>query len=177
MKLFFALLLCLPLFVSAQLTSENDYLKATWLSGTSVSQTVTITNKQSCSVVIQLKQGVYDTTYVVNGGTTQTVMFNKPFVSGVSVVVKGLSICNANGNTGNITVVGNMYTLPIKFNSISSRVINNNSVEVIFDVAEVSGVNRINVQLSLDGRTYVTRTVVFPITTQANNIYKIKFKL
>lgn len=173
MKTLLLLLICAPIFCLAQnggQYAENDFGKLEYLGYQNGNYTVKITNKQTCAVSIKTTWLSKDTTFGVNGSTTITVQL--PGSGSITIKSKPLTRCAGYGDMGWLEI-STPASLPITFKSIRTEKLGPNKVKVIFDVADVSGVNTYNIQLSTDGINYKNIAVVFPDDTQPNKTYTI----
>lgn len=66
--------------------------------------------------------------------------------------------------------------LPIRFKSISAKVVQKGVVDLTFEVEEASGVSHYNIQVSDDGKTYKTVMVVFPDNGKTEYTHKVRVK-
>lgn len=67
--------------------------------------------------------------------------------------------------------------LPVRFKSITAKVIAKNLVEVTFEVMEQLNISHYNIQVSADGRNFKTVMVVFPQTGKPEQKYVYRIKL
>jgi hypothetical protein len=83
---------------------------------------------------------------------------------------------NANGETMTYAVVP-CSTLPLKFGKISVVKAGDGTAKVNIPVYDVENVQRIEVRVSVDGKSYVVRGIVFPEQGKEQRNYSITIKL
>lgn len=87
---------------------------------------------------------------------------------------------NHNGSSNGETYVVNTISctsLPLVFGKVTARKLSAGEGEVTFTVHSVENVSHVNVLVSLDGKSYKVKAVVFPSEGTESKTYSIKFKL
>jgi len=139
-----------------------------------------VTNKQSCSV---------NTQYTVVGSSqiTDTVVSGNGFYyihipSSQSEIkttkARSRQFCpNMCPDQGWVEEDNILNTLPIKFEYLNVRKVDNKTIEVEFLASDAGGEDRFNIQVSTDAKTFKTVAIIFPEPIVVNKVYKIKVKI
>lgn len=165
----FFLLLCpfIALSQNGGQYPENGSIKLEW-TGTN---TIKVTNKQTCESVIHLSYNHTDADVTVPGNSY--MVYSLP-VGTSSIKAKTTTNC---GGTDFGQVELTLVVTPITFKSIHAESLSNNRVKVTFEVADVSGTNTYHIQLSKDGKNYVDKAIYFDDGTKPNGIYSVIIQL
>lgn len=150
--------------------AENDLGIMEYIGHQSGSYIVKITNKQPCAVTRKAEWLSKDTLFTIAANASITVQLPGT-AANTKIRSKPLNSCSS-GDMGWIEIYS-PTVLPITFKSITATKISDTHVKIEFDVAEVSGVNTYNIQVSTDGKTYKNIAIVFPDDTQPNRKYMV----
>ena len=181
------LLLCLLLLTGAGMKYANAYstidsnnvFKLESLGWSDNKYVVRITNKGNCSLNVRLTYitGTKDTT--LSGLATAVIYL--PNVSPTATYIRakrtGGGSC-VNNASENYIYVGIVQTiLPIKFTSISSKKIDNNTIQLTFEAEEDNTIEYYRVLINSGGKEWIEKVIVFPNGVQGSKKYIVNIKL
>lgn len=156
---------------------SNEFSSLTYVGYSGGRYVVELTNKQACGIDFDLSWLKKDSTIYVLGNTTATIQLPGAPKGNEKIKAKPLYRCGTSGGDLGWVEVVTPESLPIKFKSIRWEQVGEKQLRVTFDVAEVSGINVLNVQLRLNTGEWAYRGVVFPEETQANKQYSVIINL
>lgn len=150
-------------FSQAPLPSENNILKLTYLSWQAGVHSFELRNKSECRVSVRLEVDGVASDISVSSNSTYIVKVTAPINTIVTVKAKRTSggTCVRSVSSSWIQLQSPL-PLPIKFLSISAKRLDNGDISVIFETEEDQSIHRYNVNVSLDGRSFRTYSIVMP---------------
>lgn len=134
-------------------------------------------NKQACGIDFDVSWLKKDTTIYVPASSTKTIQLPGVAKGHEKIKAKPLYRCGTSGGDLGWMEIITPESLPIKFKSIRWEEVGNKQLRITFDVAEVSGINVLNVQLRLNTGEWKYVREVFPEETQANRQYAVTISL
>jgi hypothetical protein len=155
----------------------NEFASLTFIGYSGGFYFVDLTNIQPCGIDFSVQWLGKDTTIYVPGNTTQLVQLPGAARGNEIIKAKPLYRCGTSGGDMGWVEVVSPESLPIKFKSIRWEEVGKNQLRITFDVAEVSGINVLNVQLRLNTGEWKNVAVVFPEETQPNRQYSVTINL
>jgi len=145
---------------------ENSSVKLEYLGGTSVK----VTNKQSCTASIEVKDNLHDSTLVIPGNSSGIFTIAPALVSNIKVKARTLTNC---GSPDYGWVELTLLCLPLNFSNVSTQYLSkSDQVLVTFTVSDAINVNRVEIQVSFDGKNYVPYGIVPINFMNPNQTYK-----
>lgn len=189
-KIIVLLLAALPILTFAQSgnggqSAEDSYGKLVYMGYSSGNYVLQVTNKQSCTVSIEIKVLSLDTTISVAGGATITATLPGAAVSGTKITSKPLSQCpdSPSGNMGPLEVFS-PQNLPIQFTSftVTREAGDPSKVDVVFTyefVGDQTTPDHFNIKVSRDAdiKTFQTVSILWPTDAIPGKPYKIVIDL
>lgn len=172
------LLAIMPLYINAQnggQHNDNKFGNLQYIGYEGGHYLLELTNKQNCGVDFHITWLGKDTTIYITG--TQTIQLPGAAKGLEKMKAKPLNKCGSSGGDMGWLEIVTPLSLPITFKSVRAEKIGARKVKVIFDVADVSGVNTYNIQVSADGINYKTVTIVFPDEVKPNRQYSVTINL
>lgn len=134
-------------------------------------------NKQACGIDFSVQWLDKDTTIYVPGSTTNVIQLPGAPKGHEKIKAKPLYRCGTSGGDMGWVEIITPENLPIKFKSIRWEEVGKKQLRITFDVAEVSGINVLNVQVRLNTGEWKNVAVVFPEETQPNRQYSVTINL
>lgn len=130
-------------------------------------------------VKVTLQNGLWE-----NGSSDTLVKLDKDYAFCI-YVPNGAGLVTFQNTNHNGASHGEIYcvqtisctSLPLVFGKVTARKLSAGEGEVTFTVHSVENVSYVNVLVSLDGKTYKVRAVVFPTEGTESKTYSVKFKL
>lgn len=170
------LLICTIILVSFSLFAQNggQYAENNVAKVEQIGNTFKITNKQNCTANYRVEYGTSLDSNVSIAPNAAIIL--SPAIIAAKFKVKALDACISQPDMGWIELTA-LTTLPVKFVSVKSRQLDDGSIQVDFQIAELTNVSHFNIKLSVDGRSWKTVAVVFPDNVQPNRIYSAKITL
>lgn len=157
--------------------NENNFGKLDYVGYSNEAYVLNLTNKQQCGVDFQIKWLSKDTTIYVPGSSVKAIQLPGAAKGGENIKARPLYKCGSSGGDLGWIEVESPVSLPVTFKSITAQEISPNKVLVSFEVADVSGVNQYNIQLSTDGKTYKNVGIIWPDANNPNRKYSITISL
>lgn len=154
--------------------NENSVVRIDYLGQTSTGYLFRITNKQNCEVQIEYTHNNIINPINISGrGMFEFIVPN----NSRNVKARTKSFCpNVAPDRGWVESEV-LFTVPIKFKTFKGRKLDNNTLELDFEVEEDSDLDYYIIKVSYDGKSYKNVMLVFPENIQSNKRYIVKVKI
>lgn len=158
-------------------SGSNEFVSLSFVGYSGGFYFVDLANLQACGIDFSVQWLGKDTTIHVPANTKQLVQLPGAARGNETIKAKPLYRCGTSGGDMGWVEVVSPESLPIKFKGIRWEEVGKKQLKIVFDIAEVSGINVLNVQLRLNTGEWKNVGVVFPEETQANKQYSIIINL
>jgi hypothetical protein len=153
--------------------NENNSTKVEVTGFFSTYTVVKVTNKQPCAANIKLKHSGNSWTKSIPGNSSDT--FRIITLPGDKIQAKTETNCG-NADFGLVETIVNI-SLPIEFKYLIIKRLEDNKFYIEFVALDTDGEDSFEVELSNDGKHWVTKSIIFPDPIVPNHIYKTTIKL
>lgn len=173
------LILNLGMSQNVQNEQQDLYLEITLIGP----KTIEINNHQNCAADIEIKaEGI--TAISPNNKNSLKYVTVPPGKSILTyegapsrIEMKSLTVCTWKGEMPIWVVIPReIIALPVKFKSISAQRVDGGMVKITYSVENQINIKQYNVQVSVDGKNWITKTIVFPNNMLSNTNYSVTFK-
>lgn len=152
--------------------NENSMLKIEYQSLSDYHK-ITIINKQTCETTVRTNfDGLFEDNISIAGKDTAELTFHKSMIKGDTwkVKAKPLNDCTSGGDMGWVEL-RILFSLPISFKTLYLKEIFNGQKLLVFSLDESPNIIQYEIEVSDDGRTWKTHTLIF---TEDKIIYQPK---